>query len=89
MFWTLETQLTIQGCSYHKDSLGLCYSFSHSLPARMLGMYKELVGYVTETGDANWPKGYSTPCSVMLSIQILRKKEKEGDVWSGGVCWPK
>lgn len=81
MFWILK-----QGWQ-HRDVLVTqsrrlrCF-FPHSIPARMLGMYKELGGDIVRTGDANWPKGYPTveSCSVYKSWGRRRKRGISGVV---------
>ena len=73
--------LIIQGCVWYcwavlTQSQGL-FCLSHHPPASRLRVHKKLGGDTARTAEPNWPKGYSTPYDVMLSIYSWQKK-KEG-----------
>ena len=44
------------------------FSASRAQPARRLEGHKKLGGDTARTADPNWPKGYSIPWDVLLSI---------------------
>ena len=44
------------------------FSASPAQPARRLEGHKKLGGDTARTADTNWPKGYSIPYDVMLSM---------------------
>ena len=62
------------------------FSTAHALP----GAQEAGGGGTARTADPDWPRGYSIPYDIMLSIYKLGEEEgRRGDIGHDGVCLPK
>jgi len=65
MFWICAGDSAAEQCLYRVKA----FSASHiTPPASGLGVHKKLGVDTAGTANPNWPKGYSIPYDVMLSM---------------------
>jgi len=81
MFW-IYTEKSVDNTSMFSLLLSSAYTESKHFPAShtippvsRLGVHKKLAEDTAGSADPNWPKGYSIPYDIMLSIQSQWKKK--------------